>query len=418
VVYAKDAPLPQSSLDGKMGIVQADVRLTSRITPALSARAAYRFYDLNDDRPEIDFPGYSSSGDSYFRRSIGQTDASGARVLLNELGGYRRQRMSAGAAYRLGWITLDGEVARLIWDYDARQVDKTTDDSFKGSIRVHSSDVTINAHYLMANRDYEGVYDVGLELSGVRAYDVWSRERDQVGADVDLPVTADLALSAGASYVKDLYAGAVDTFSYAYGLQDTKSGSVFGGFHWSRSDWSFGGWGGFDTYERDNLQVTKTSLTTDYNATNRWSRGASDNVFWIGLDVDGRILNQTSVRAAANYQRFSGSWETINLATPDVNSAVAYPFPDQDESTFSARLSLLRQLTAKLDFELRYLYEPYRLTDFTWDILRPYGQGVFKETRSSATDVGDMNVSRMLWLDSRYGSYTAHVLSFLLHLRL
>jgi hypothetical protein len=98
-----------------------------------------------------------------------------------------------------------------------------------------------------------------------------------------------------------------------------------------------------------------------------------------------------------------------------VNSAVAYPFPELSDSTLSFRAALVWALTPKISLEGRYWYEPYRLDDFTWDILQPYMQGVFKETRRSASDVGDMNVSRFLFLDSRYSDYTAHVVSAFLH---
>ena len=47
--------------------------------------------------------------------------------------------------------------------------------------------------------------------------------------------------------------------------------------------------------------------------------------------------------------------------------------------------------------------------------MQPYMQGVFKETRSSPTNIGDMNVGRFLFLDSRYTDYTAHVLSAFVH---
>jgi hypothetical protein len=123
------------------------------------------------------------------------------------------------------------------------------------------------------------------------------------------------------------------------------------------------------------------------------------------------------VRADINYQKFNGDWTTENLATPDVNSAVAYPFPSLSDSTLSARASFLWNLTDKVGFEARYWYEPYRLDDFTWDIMQPYMQGLFQETHSSATDIGAMNVSRFLFLDSRYTDYTAHVLSAFVHVR-
>jgi hypothetical protein len=67
--------------------------------------------------------------------------------------------------------------------------------------------------------------------------------------------------------------------------------------------------------------------------------------------------------------------------------------------------------------ELRYAFEPYRLTDFTWDSVQPYPQGTLQQTQSAPDDIGDMNASRLSWLDSRYSDYTAHVVTLLLRLR-
>jgi hypothetical protein len=417
VVYARNAPLPRSSLDGKMETTQADLKLTSRPTDALSLRAGYRYYDLDDERPEILFPGFSSSGDSYFRAGIGQRDSAGNRVLFNEVGGYTRQRLNAGAGYRLGVVTLDAEYIRTGWKYDARQVDETTDDAFKGTVRFVVANASVNAFYLRGSRDYEGPYAVGLETSGVRSYDVWTRDRDQLGADVDLPIGDDVSITLGGSYWMDEYPGAVQSFTYGYGLQDSKSGSFYAGVNYARNDWLLGGWAGYDQYEWNSLQVTKTSLGADYNPTNRWTRGSSDDVYWIGFEAVAPVGKKGKLRADVNYQKFSGDWTTQNLATPDVNSAVAYPFPKLSDRTLSARASFLWDFNSKVTFEARYWYEPYRLDDFTWDIMQPYMQGVFQETRSSATDIGSMNVSRFLFLDSRYADYTAHVLSGFVHVR-
>jgi len=112
LVYAKDAPLPRSSLNGEMTTTQADVKLTSRIGRTVSVRAGYRYFDLDDGRPEIQFPGYSSSGDSYFRRGVGQT-TDGQKALFNEVGGYTRQRFNVGAGVRVGPVTVDGEFPKM-----------------------------------------------------------------------------------------------------------------------------------------------------------------------------------------------------------------------------------------------------------------------------------------------------------------
>ena len=415
VVYAKDAPLPRPSLDGKMKTRQADLRLTSRLTPALNVRGGYRYYDLDDQRPSILFPGYSSSGDSYFRPGIGQKDANGKRILFNEVGGYTRQRLNAGAAYRFGRITFDGEVARTEMNYDARQVDKTTEDTYKGTVRLPLGEANVNAYYAYSDRDYSGGYDVGLETSGIRAFDVWARKRDQAGFDVDLPFSENVNAGFGGTYWKDEYPGAVAGFTYGYGLQDSRNASIFATANYRRGEMSFGATAGLDRYEINSLQVTKTSLGADYNPIDRWTRSSNDRVVWIGLEAAVPLSPKAKWQTAVDLQRFNGTWKTRNLGTPDVNSAVAYPFPDLSDRTLSIRSSLLWNLTEHVGVEVRYWYEPYRLNDFTLDSMQPYMLGIFKETRSSATDIGDMNVGRFLFLDSRYTDYNAHVASALLH---
>jgi hypothetical protein len=413
--YARNKPLPRSSLDGEMKTTQADVKATTKLGP-VALRAGYRYYELEDDRPSIQFPGYSSSGDSYFRRGIGQT-LDGQKALFNIIGGYTRDRFNAAATVKVGPVTLDGEYIRTAWDYVARQVDKTKDDAFKGAVRFLAGGANVNTFYLHASRDYEGRYDVGLETSGVRAYDVWTRDRDQLGVDVDLPLSDELTLAIGGSYWKDEYPGAAEGFTYGYGLQDSKSGALHAGLTWAKDEWLLGAWAGYDQYEWNSFQVTKTGLTKDYDPTNRWSRGSSDDVYWIGVEAVAPLAENVTLRGDVNYQKFTSDWTTANLATPDVNSAVAYPFPELKDSTFSLRASLLWEVTPKITVEGRYWFEPYRLDDFTWDVMQPYMQGVFKETRSSPSDIGDMNVSRFLFLDSRYSDYTAHVVSAFVHVR-
>ncbi len=416
VVYAKDAPLPRASLGGKMVTTQAAVKVSSRLTDALSARAGYRYSDLDDRRPSILFPGFSSSGDSYFRRGIGQKDAAGNAALFNVIGGYTRQVLDLGAAYRLGVATVDAEYARTTWDYDHRQVDGTTEDALKGTVRLALGDANVTASYLRARRDYDGAYDVGLEKSGVRAFDVWTRDRDQVRLDADLPVGEAWTLGAGASWGKDDYPGAVSGFAYGWGLQDSSATSVWGTASWANDAVTLSAWAGLDSSEWNSLQVTKTSLGADYDPKNRWTRDASDDVVWVGFELLVPVGGKGTFRADVNYQKFTGDWVTTNLATPDVNSAVAYDFPELSDSTFTARASFLWKLTEHVALEGRYWYEPFRLDDFTVDGMQPYMQGSFKETRSSPGDVGDMNVSRFLFLDGNYGEYTAHVLSAMVRL--
>lgn len=416
VVYAKDAPLPRASLGGKMVTSQADVKLTSRLTDALSARAGYRYYELDDQRPTIFFPGFSSSGDSYFRRGIGQKDAAGNKALFNEVGGYTRQVFDVGAAYRFGPATVDVDYARRDVAYDERQVEKTVENQFRGTLRLALGAANVNASYTVASRDFEGSYHVGLETSGVRAYDVWTRDRDAFRLDADLPLGDAWSVGAGVSYTKDDYPGAVQGFAYGWGLQDTSATSVWATATWTTDAATLSAWAGLDQSEWNSLQVTKTSQGADYAPQNRWTRDASDDVWWVGFELLVPVAKKGTFRADVNYQKYEGDWVTTNLATPDVNSGVAYAFPKLSDSTLTARASFLWKLNEHVGFEARYWYEPYRLDDFTIDGMKPYMQGSLKETRSNPSDIGDMNVSRFLFLDANYGEYTAHVLSAMVHL--
>lgn len=419
VVLARDAALSRASLDGEINTTRADFKLTSRPSDAVSLRLGYRWYGYDDKSAHIVFPGYTSSSDSFFRRSIGQRDASGARSLFNEVGGYTRRRLNAGAALRLDQVTFDGEYVRTAWDYDVRQVERTSEDSVRASLRWQApSGAQVGARYRWSRRDSEGPYAVGLEASGVRAYDLWKRDRNEIGSEIQVPFAGDAwSLNLGGSYWKDEYPGAIQGFTQPYGLQDSRGTSLFGGLSFSKTEWSFGAWAGWDGYEWNSLQVTKSSLGADYLPTNRWTRASKDDTFWVGLDVSGDLGKSLGLRADFDYQKFSGDWLTENQAAPDINSAVAYAFPELADSLFTGRLSLVWKLNPKTEIEARYLYEPYRLDDFTWDVVQAYPQGVLKQTQSSAASVGDANVSRVLWLNNRYSDYDAHVLSLFLHLR-
>lgn len=417
VVYAKNAALPRTSLDGKMETTQADFRLTARPTEAFSLRAGYRYYKLDDQRPQIIFPGFASSGDSFFRAGVGQKDAAGNRTLFNGVGGYTRQRLNAGAAYKFGSWTLDGEYSGTDWKYEERQVEQTKDHSFKGTLRVATATANASVYARTAKRDFEGPYTVGLEASGVRAYDVWTRDRTEFGADADLSIGDNMTLAAGGNYYKDEYPGAVTNFTYGYGLQDTSNGSVYLGVTYVKGESQLSAWAGYDQYDWNSLQVTKSSQGADYAPQNRWTRESSDDLYWIGLEGSTPVGKKGRLRGDINYQKFLGDWITTNLAAPDTNSGQAYPFPESSDSTLTARVSFTWEFTDKAAFEARYMVEPYRLDDFTIDSMRPYMQGVMEETRASAYPLADMNVSRFLFLDSRYASYTAHVLSAFVHLR-
>jgi hypothetical protein len=415
-ILAKDLAPPRTSLDGEIRTMRGDFRVTSHPIKALSLRGFYRTYDYDDRTAEIQLPGYAAAGESYFRRGIGQLDPLGQKVLFNEIGDYTRSVWGAGAGWRFGRkVGVDLDYSLVTWEYDARQVEQTDEDNLL--LRVHLTPIDgFSAHlsWLDARRTFGGDYEVGLELSGVRAFDVWDRDRTRYGADFDFSPGDRWTFGAGYSNWHDEYPGSVGTVTpFEYGLNVAESDSVYGTVAYAARRFNVTAAVGRDTSSRESLSVTKTSFSgANYVADNRWSRTQDDTVDWANVYFDLRII-QDRLRFFADLtlSAYDGSLETTNEGTPDINSAVAYPFSDFRTDLFSGRLALRWILTPKIDVEARYWYEPFRLDDFMWDDLEPYLQGTIKEARTSPTDIQAANVERLLVLDDRYSDYTAHILA-------
>ncbi len=186
-VFAADLAPPRPNLDGEVQTTRLDLRLTSRPLDALSLRARWSDYEYDDKSAAIDWPGYVSSGDSYFRRNVGKKDAAGNKILINEVADYTRTQWSVGGAWSFGHLaTIDLEYGSTKVDYEHRQVEATNDDRLAVKLRLEPVEaVELRFSYLDASRDFEGDYEHGLETSRIRAFDVWNRNRTRWGAELD-----------------------------------------------------------------------------------------------------------------------------------------------------------------------------------------------------------------------------------------
>jgi hypothetical protein len=421
-ILAVDAALPRASLGGEIRTTRGDFIISSRPIAPLTLRGSFRHYDYDDRSPSILFPGYAAAGESYFRPGIGQRDATNTRVLFNVVGGYTRDAWTAGGAWRFGpAATIDLEYGQTTWDYDERQVEGTTEDLLQARLFLKPAGwFSARLSWLDASRDFDGVYDVGFETSGVRAYDVWNRDRTRVGAEFDFTPGDRWTFGIAWADWKDEFPGSVDAVTpHPYGLNLAESDSITGTLGYGGDRCLVTVTVGHDTSTYDSLMVTKTSITnSNYQATNRWTRTQDDTLNWAGVYFEAQLIKDR-LRGIVDlsYVADDGSLETVNLGTPDINSAVAYPFPDFRSDLFAGRLALLWTVNPNIDLALRYWHEPYRLDDFMWDQVQPYMQGVVQEARTSPADVQDADVSRYLTLDSRYSDYTAKVLSLWMRLQ-
>ncbi len=425
-ILARDAELPARDLDGEIVTTTAALRLISRPLDPLALRATWRRYEYENNSRELFFPGYAAAGESYMRRDIG-------RPLINDVGGYQRTQWALGGSWRFGRpATIDVEYGQQDWEYDHRQVEGTTETTLAARLRVEPVDwLAARLTYSDSTREFEGEYEIGLETSRIRMYDVWDRDRQAYSVEVD--VTPGDAWTFGAGYGRreDEYPGVVpepeplpgsNPFpSYPYGLNAAENESVWALIGFARERYTVQATVGHDSDSWDSLHATKTSLANDaiqYDPQNRWRRLQDDGTTWgnlfLGLDL---LPNKARLTVDLTYSDYGGDLETTNLETPTINSAVAYDYPELNTKLFTARVALDWVFTRNLTLSANYWYEPFRLDDFAWDVLQPYMQGRLLETGDAPGDVRPMNVNRLLWLDARYSDYTAHVASLLLHMK-
>lgn len=433
VVGTSASLLPAASLDGEIKTTRTDLRITSHPTAALALNAAVRSYKYENNAAELFFPGYAAYGESYWRAGVGRRIA-GRDTLYSESAGYEKTVLSAGAGYALlPGLHVDVEYSTSKMEYDLRQVDETTEDVWQFGMRFEPLDwASGRLGYLVSSREFAGEYEIGLETSRVRMFDVWARDRDRVQADISLVPddrwSVDLAFSDG----KDEYPGVVTDpdplpatgnifASQPYGLNESGARSLSAGVGYRFDAVSLSAAFGHDTSKWSSLAVTKTTLADDgvqFDPDNRWSREQEDTNDWVTLAATiYAVPRRTTLLADLTWSHYEGEMKTANLSTPDLNSAVAYDFPVFKTDLASARLGIKHAIRENIDLVANYWFEPFRLDDWQSDSMQPYMQGVVQETAGSATDFRSEDMSRYLFLDSRYSDYTVNAASLMLSMR-
>lgn len=425
--------LPAASLNGEIKTMRTDLRLVSKPAEKLTLRGALRKYTLENNSTQLYFPGYAAYGESAWRAGIGQK-ITGRDTLYNVPAGYERTVMSAGAGYHLhARADLEAEISRTKWEYDERQVESTTENGWKAGVRVRPADwANASVGLSGSTREYEGDYEIGLETSRIRQWDVWTRERTGAHAELDLEAGDGWNLAFGWNSGKDEYPGVVEApdplpatgnifESQPYGLNESKMTALFALIDHDFGMWSLAASAGRDESEWKSMAVSKTVLTGDANTfdpENRWERNQDDAVNWVNLAATVRALpKKLTFVADMTWNRYTGNMRTTNPGTPTINSGVAYEYEDFMTRTLSTRLTMKWAVSGNVDFTARYWYEPFRMNDWQWDNVQPYMQGVVTETAGAPDLFRAQNVSRYLFLDSRYSDYTINAVSAALSMR-
>jgi MtrB/PioB family decaheme-associated outer membrane protein len=237
-------PLPASSLNGAINTLLSNNIITTKITPELTSKLTYRYYDFQNDTPQILFgtPGSSTAWISY-----DQAAPAAEKDIQSLSMAYIKQNAGADLNWRPAKEWNFG-VAYGYERYDYTQVDATSTDQNSGKVYAdwkptswltfrssgYYSDRTANDYNYLVNVGYiqfpgwtptsPGTGNSFFYNPAYRQLMIDDRQQWKANFAIDLVVARGLTLTPTFKYQDDYYPG-VDGVT-TLGIQDSKSWSA------------------------------------------------------------------------------------------------------------------------------------------------------------------------------------------------
>jgi MtrB/PioB family decaheme-associated outer membrane protein len=198
-------PFPASSLDGKVNTLLINNVLTTQITPDLRSTLRYRYYDYDNDTPELFWDDYVR-----FDNSVANLDRTNLAM------GYRKHNAGADLNWRANsWLRLGAVYGWERYDRTRRDVNVTDEHSGKIYADANLGEATARGSVLYAQRRYD-LYDLDAlvrvpaggdseNLARMRKYDIANRNRLKIDGFLDIPLAPALTITPTAGLRNDDY---------------------------------------------------------------------------------------------------------------------------------------------------------------------------------------------------------------------
>ena len=395
--------LPQRSYNGEMNILTQDYAFVSRPVKQFQYSVRYNDYDLANDSPEIEFPGRSGYSDSQWVTEAGGYPASPITPALDSHAphsksrAFRRQQTDITAAIR--------PVKDLIWKSgyryeryhrEEREVDLSREHGFHTTLTyAPKSPLYIKAGYRHFDRTPNLYEAVESHPDFYRMWEQGERRRRQGNALISYNLSPGTAITA-------TWFNGSDTFDKSlYGLHQMQLNSLNADFTWTAPNAMafFAGWG----YDRSGFDYTLVANTGTYNFANSFARDNREGVHFAQAGLSGTYAGDRGEYTLT----YAGTLAKTTITTSNpfpvqsVGSAGANPFPDVKNQFHELRFNTSIALRENVRLGVNYLLEPYRLNDFSQDIIGAYIPGQL-----------DQDVSPYAYNDLPLRNYTGNVVAF------
>jgi MtrB/PioB family decaheme-associated outer membrane protein len=425
------ATLPARSLNGKIVTTDQNYAVVSRAIHSMTFRLEYRSEHLDNRSPEFVFPGVSRFGDSFFLTAV---DYYNVPIVNRPTSFIRQDGIASGRWDFSPALTTTLEYHWQAWNRTFRDAPRTDENS--GKIRLDftpSTAVTVRADYQYGKRSvdlYKTVpftfvpatntwvvtpqtqFDptVPLEFNLLRRYDETARTQHDGSLWADVRLGKEVTLSASYRYLRDDYAEGF------YGLTFDEARNVTAELTWTPGEHGY--FYANYSHQQNRLEYLGighlipgavpgvTACCAQYPIANTWDRNSNSHLdtllVGVNLATDGERWMFDGSYSISDARDVIHTFNPFPIQANSPLTATAYNYPDTKNRYQELLASVTYRIRPGLQVGVRYRYEPYAVDDFYLNNLQPYAQG-------SLTAGGvPVNVQRYIFLNSRYGNYTAN----------
>ncbi|MDR1989832.1 MAG: MtrB/PioB family decaheme-associated outer membrane protein [Acidobacteriaceae bacterium] len=346
--------LPRDTTDASAQTVATTLGVVSRPQKSWRLSARFRQYDYNNKTPETLIPQFISYDTSL------STSVTGGP----ELRSYSRDTFDADATWTgLAPLAFTVGYTNNHNGYDYRTFTSTNENVVRVSAdAVGAAWVTFRAHYEHGNRVGSGLDEASLveigEQSQMRQYDLANRVRDRVVGQIDLTPTEQLTLSVsggtGSDHFNDSY----------FGLTGSDFSNVsFSADYLLPKDVGVGASYNYERYAGTQRSRSATTAADAANAARDWTADSRNIINYVSLYVRPPRIGRTETRISYDYSRARNNiLYTVGSALPTPS-----PLPETFNTLQDLRFDARYRMTGHWTATLSYVYEPYRVFDFSFD---------------------------------------------------
>lgn len=371
--------LPSDSLNGEVWLANAQLKLSSRPVSRLRLNAELRYDERDNQTPVQTF--------SYIILDSG----SGGGAVANNPLSYKKGNFLLDANYRFNSISsLRGGYKYNTTErsrFDAGREDTDENTLFaKFKIKPHAT-VDIDLYGETGSREGSEFDQPGYQNPLMRKYNLADRDRDKVGALINVMATEKFFIGARADYSKDEYTETV------IGLTEASQPTVSVDLTYTPvSDLTLYGyytWENIQSSQNGNDLTSGSGPGSAIPTPGPWQADFDDTFNTVGIGGKWADLGKWDLGADFVYTKAVGHIDMLH-SDPAV---IEDPYPDNLSEMASIKLWTDYNYSKQLVYKFGYWYEEYVADNWAVDGLEPYDPTVVARTLLLGNETMDYDVN-------------------------